>query len=200
MFSQRHLNFFTLPALWFGYYSSAMSRRKLSHAFFYDGRNFVFATACKFCQSLRLTIWVLLFSILEKETVFPSSLSKLLNIFFPCPQWAKAREKHSLRNSRIKGKGEWEKKTRVAKLEEVIIFSPAIFRLSSPRNEWKNPKIILTLASPLFQAHNDLIRTYEAKLQSFGVPTEELGFKPLESNIGGQQLGRGPAGLVAAPT
>ena len=51
-----------------------------------------------------------------------------------------------------------------------------------------------------FQAHNDLIRTYEAKLQSFGVPTEELGFKPLESNVGGQQLGRGPAGLVAAPT
>lgn len=50
------------------------------------------------------------------------------------------------------------------------------------------------------KAHNDLIRTYEAKLKSFGVPTEELGFKPLESNIGGQQLGRGPAGLVAAPT
>lgn len=50
------------------------------------------------------------------------------------------------------------------------------------------------------KAHNDLIRTYEAKLQSFGVPTEELGFKPLESNVGGQQLGRGPAGLVAAPT
>jgi hypothetical protein len=51
-----------------------------------------------------------------------------------------------------------------------------------------------------FQAHNDLIRTYEAKLNSFGVPTEELGFKPLESNVGGQQLGKGPAGLVAAPT
>ncbi|CAH3020529.1 unnamed protein product [Porites evermanni] len=50
------------------------------------------------------------------------------------------------------------------------------------------------------KAHNDLIRTYESKLKSFGVPTEELGFKPLESNVGGQQLGRGPAGLVAAPT
>ncbi|EDO41610.1 predicted protein [Nematostella vectensis] len=50
------------------------------------------------------------------------------------------------------------------------------------------------------KAHNDLIRTYEAKLTSFGVPTEELGFKPLESNVGGQQLGKGPAGLVAAPT
>ncbi|XP_031550394.1 dynein regulatory complex subunit 4-like [Actinia tenebrosa] len=50
------------------------------------------------------------------------------------------------------------------------------------------------------KAHNDLIRTYEAKLSSFGVPTEELGFRPLESNVGGQQLGKGPAGLVAAPT
>ena len=54
--------------------------------------------------------------------------------------------------------------------------------------------------SSFLQAHNDLIRTYESKLRSFGVPTEELGFKPLESNIGGQQLGQGPAGLVAAPT
>eukprot|EP00112_Aurelia_sp_Birch-Aquarium-sp1_P000082 Seg1005.10 transcript_id=Seg1005.10/GoldUCD/mRNA.D3Y31 product="Dynein regulatory complex subunit 4" protein_id=Seg1005.10/GoldUCD/D3Y31 len=50
------------------------------------------------------------------------------------------------------------------------------------------------------KAHNDLIRTYEAKLQSFGVPTDELGFKPLESNVAGQQLGRGPAGLVAQST
>jgi len=50
------------------------------------------------------------------------------------------------------------------------------------------------------KAHNDLIRTYEAKLKTFGIPTEELGFKPLESNVGGQQLGKGPAGLVAAPT
>ena len=51
-----------------------------------------------------------------------------------------------------------------------------------------------------FQAHNDLLRTYEAKLTTFGVPTEELGFKPLESTVGGQQLGQGAAGLVAAPT
>ncbi|KAJ8041751.1 Dynein regulatory complex subunit 4 [Holothuria leucospilota] len=50
------------------------------------------------------------------------------------------------------------------------------------------------------KAHNDLLRTYEAKLQAFGVPTEELGFKPLESTVGGQQLGHGAAGLVAAPT
>lgn len=50
------------------------------------------------------------------------------------------------------------------------------------------------------KAHNDLIRTYEAKLRSFGVPTEELGFRPLQSNVTGQQLGKGPAGLVAQPT
>lgn len=50
------------------------------------------------------------------------------------------------------------------------------------------------------KAHNDLLRTYEAKLTQFGVPTEELGFKPLESTVGGQTLGQGPAGLVSAPT
>ncbi|XP_077975287.1 dynein regulatory complex subunit 4-like [Styela clava] len=50
------------------------------------------------------------------------------------------------------------------------------------------------------KAHNDLLRTYESKLISFGVPIDELGFKPLESTIGGQELGKGPAGLVAAPT
>ena len=44
-----------------------------------------------------------------------------------------------------------------------------------------------------------MIRTYEAKLASFGVPTEELGFKPLQSTIGGQTLGQGPAGLVTVP-
>jgi len=50
------------------------------------------------------------------------------------------------------------------------------------------------------KSHNDLIRTYEAKFRSFGVPTEELGFKPLQSNVTGQQLGKGAAGLVAQPT
>lgn len=50
------------------------------------------------------------------------------------------------------------------------------------------------------KAHNDLMRTYESKLNQFGVPTEELGFKPLESTVGGQTLGQGPAGLVSAPT
>ncbi|ESO95089.1 hypothetical protein LOTGIDRAFT_215253 [Lottia gigantea] len=50
------------------------------------------------------------------------------------------------------------------------------------------------------KAHNDLLRTYESKLNQFGIPTEELGFKPLESTVGGQALGQGPAGLVSAPS
>ncbi|PAA78994.1 hypothetical protein BOX15_Mlig031513g3, partial [Macrostomum lignano] len=49
------------------------------------------------------------------------------------------------------------------------------------------------------KAHNDLLKTYEAKLRQYGIPVEELGFKPLESTVGGQQLGHGPAGLVSAP-
>ncbi|XP_039619335.1 dynein regulatory complex subunit 4 [Polypterus senegalus] len=50
------------------------------------------------------------------------------------------------------------------------------------------------------KAHNDLLRTYEAKLNAFGIPVDELGFKPLESTVSGQTLGQGPAGLVSAPT
>ncbi|XP_010877654.2 dynein regulatory complex subunit 4 [Esox lucius] len=50
------------------------------------------------------------------------------------------------------------------------------------------------------KAHNDLLRTYEAKLQAFGIPVEELGFKPLECSVAGHSLGQGPAGLVSAPT
>ena len=51
------------------------------------------------------------------------------------------------------------------------------------------------------KAHNDLLRTYEAKLAQYGIPVEEMGFKPLESSIGGaqQQLGKGASGLVSAP-
>ncbi|KAG8541762.1 hypothetical protein GDO81_028289 [Engystomops pustulosus] len=50
------------------------------------------------------------------------------------------------------------------------------------------------------KAHNDLLRTYEAKMKAFGIPVEELGFKPLESLVPGQTFGQGPAGLVAAST
>ena len=41
------------------------------------------------------------------------------------------------------------------------------------------------------KAHNDLIRVYEAKLAEFGVPVEELGFRPLVTNTS-----TAPAGLV----
>lgn len=47
------------------------------------------------------------------------------------------------------------------------------------------------------KAHNDVIRTYEAKLQEFGIPMEELGFVPLLPDPS-QPLGTGPAGLVSA--
>lgn len=50
------------------------------------------------------------------------------------------------------------------------------------------------------KAHNDLLRTYEAKLLAFGIPLDNVGFKPLETAVIGQTLGQGPAGLVGAPT
>ncbi|XP_038224319.1 dynein regulatory complex subunit 4 isoform X3 [Dermochelys coriacea] len=50
------------------------------------------------------------------------------------------------------------------------------------------------------KAHNDLLRTYEAKLTAFGIPLDNVGFKPLETTVTGQMLGQGPAGLVATPT
>ena len=44
----------------------------------------------------------------------------------------------------------------------------------------------------LAKAHNDLIRVDEAKLQEFGVPPEDLGFRPLAT-----RTTAGPAGRVA---
>lgn len=52
----------------------------------------------------------------------------------------------------------------------------------------------------LLQAHNDMLQTFEAKLTAFGIPLDNLGFKPLASPVLGQALGQGPAGLVAVPT
>ncbi|XP_055379525.1 dynein regulatory complex subunit 4 isoform X2 [Condylostylus longicornis] len=45
------------------------------------------------------------------------------------------------------------------------------------------------------KAHDDLLATYERKLQQYGIPQEELGFQPLRTttNI---RVGSGPAGLV----
>ncbi|XP_057257942.1 dynein regulatory complex subunit 4 [Pezoporus wallicus] len=45
------------------------------------------------------------------------------------------------------------------------------------------------------KAHNDMLQTFEAKLTAFGIPLDNLGFKPLENPM----LGQGPAGLVAVP-
>lgn len=43
------------------------------------------------------------------------------------------------------------------------------------------------------KAHDDMLRTYEAKLEQFGIPKEEIGFEPLRAKVG-----QGPAGLVSA--
>ncbi|XP_029904389.1 dynein regulatory complex subunit 4-like [Myripristis murdjan] len=48
------------------------------------------------------------------------------------------------------------------------------------------------------KAHDDLLQTYEVKLRAFGIPVEELGFKPLQSSLAGRTLGPGPAGLLSA--
>ncbi|XP_074248504.1 dynein regulatory complex subunit 4-like [Saimiri boliviensis] len=45
------------------------------------------------------------------------------------------------------------------------------------------------------KAHNDLLRMYEAKLMAFGIPLDNLGFKPLETAVIRQMIGQGPAGL-----
>lgn len=50
------------------------------------------------------------------------------------------------------------------------------------------------------QAHNDMLQTFEAKLTAFGIPLDNLGFQPLSFPFPGQELGQGPAGLVAVPT
>ncbi|XP_065601406.1 dynein regulatory complex subunit 4 isoform X5 [Cyrtonyx montezumae] len=50
------------------------------------------------------------------------------------------------------------------------------------------------------KAHNDMLQTMKEKLMSFGIPLDNLGFKPLESPVVGQAVGQGPAGLVAVPT
>ena len=43
------------------------------------------------------------------------------------------------------------------------------------------------------KAHNDLINVYEAKLAEYGIPPEDLGFRPLIT-----KTTRNPAGLVVS--
>ncbi|KAM3665385.1 dynein regulatory complex subunit 4 isoform 1-T1 [Ammospiza maritima maritima] len=50
------------------------------------------------------------------------------------------------------------------------------------------------------KAHNDMLQTFEAKLTAFGIPLDNLGFQPLSFPLPGQELGKGPAGLVSVPT
>eukprot|EP01116_Phalansterium_solitarium_P002492 TRINITY_DN1253_c0_g3_i3.p5 TRINITY_DN1253_c0_g3~~TRINITY_DN1253_c0_g3_i3.p5 ORF type:complete len:104 (+),score=51.63 TRINITY_DN1253_c0_g3_i3:642-953(+) len=50
----------------------------------------------------------------------------------------------------------------------------------------------------LKKANNDIIHTYQSKLKDFGIPVEELGFKPLVFNEDG--LTTMPAGLVTMNT
>ncbi|KAM3872149.1 dynein regulatory complex subunit 4-like [Diretmus argenteus] len=68
--------------------------------------------------------------------------------------------------------------------------------LDSKNNSLKDLQYEIARVS---KAHNDLLQTYEAKLRAFGIPVEELGFKPLESSLAGLTLGKGPAGLVSDP-
>lgn len=48
------------------------------------------------------------------------------------------------------------------------------------------------------KAHDDLLATYESKLQEYGIPKAELGFQPLRMRIAGAKLGLGPASFVSA--
>ncbi|KAI1235639.1 Growth arrest-specific protein 8, partial [Lamprotornis superbus] len=58
----------------------------------------------------------------------------------------------------------------------------------------------LSLVTDKLEAHNDMLKTFEAKLTAFGIPLDNLGFQPLSFPLPGQELGQGPAGLVSVPT
>ncbi|XP_069724918.1 dynein regulatory complex subunit 4-like [Phaenicophaeus curvirostris] len=45
------------------------------------------------------------------------------------------------------------------------------------------------------KAHNDMLQAFKGKLTAFGIPLDNLGFKPLER----PEVGQGPAGLVSVP-
>lgn len=46
------------------------------------------------------------------------------------------------------------------------------------------------------KAHDDLLATYESKLQEYGIPKTELGFQPLRTKMTGVKWGLGPTGLA----
>ena len=55
-----------------------------------------------------------------------------------------------------------------------------------------NPRLQVARVS---KAHDDAIRVYEAKLEEFGIPVDELGFQP---QLLAPDAGLGPAGLVTS--
>lgn len=48
------------------------------------------------------------------------------------------------------------------------------------------------------KAHDDLLATYESKLQEYGIPKAELGLQPLRMRIAGAKFGLSPAAFVTA--
>lgn len=73
-------------------------------------------------------------------------------------------------------------------------FSIRIEKLVSEKNE-KIADLRYELAR-VTKAHDDLLKTMEVKMHEFGIPIDELGFRPfcIVQNI---KLGTGPAGLVS---
>ncbi|KAH8303120.1 hypothetical protein KR059_000596, partial [Drosophila kikkawai] len=60
-------------------------------------------------------------------------------------------------------------------------------------------KIILDLryqVAKARKAHDDLLETYECKLKQYGIPVDELGFKPLKEREHQQLYVCGPAGII----
>lgn len=74
---------------------------------------------------------------------------------------------------------------------------PRMIKLKTCNTIWpKLPRYLIIVSTNNSQAHNDMIRVYEAKLTEFSIPVEELGFKPMiiSSKIGTSN----PAGFVAS--
>lgn len=46
------------------------------------------------------------------------------------------------------------------------------------------------------KAHDDLLTTYERKLQEYGIPKTELGFQPLRTKMAGAKLGLSSTSFV----
>ncbi|CAD7697580.1 unnamed protein product [Ostreobium quekettii] len=112
----------------------------------------------------------------------------------------KAGMKSIILEKKVEGMTE-EIEKKEAQIGEIIVSSnmnPAsVQQINNKLEEVLNSKnrIIKALqydVAKVSKAHNDLICVYEAKLAEFGIPPEELGFRPLMTNTT-----TAPAGLVA---